>query len=84
VAQVWRDPNGRQADLARRLRAVDVQPLREQTGRAAGELLARTGTADVVDATVVLVAERGDRIVTSDPEDLETLAAGLGLIIVAC
>jgi hypothetical protein len=37
VAQVWRDPTGRQVNLARLLRAVDVRPIDEQAGRNAGE-----------------------------------------------
>jgi hypothetical protein len=41
-------------------------------------LLARTGGADVIDAALVLLADDGDDIVTSDPEDLEPLAAVLG------
>ena len=44
--------------------------------RAAGELLARTGTTDVVDALLSLVAVPGDQVLTSDPDDLTTLARG--------
>ena len=86
VAQVWRDPRGRQAKLARLFRAVDVRPIDEQAGRNAGELLGRAEMADVIDATLVLVARAGDRIVTSDPEDIRQLAsvAQLGAVIVAC
>ncbi len=75
VAQVWRDRLGRQVDLARLLRAVDVRAVRHEDGRAAGVLLAAAGTADAIDATVVLLAAPGDRIVTSDPDDLTRLAA---------
>ena len=75
VAQVWRDRHGRQANLARLLRAVDIRPIQDQDGRAAGLLLAAAGTADAIDASVVLLAERGDRILTSDPDDLTHLAA---------
>src|ERR1700722_10726548 len=35
VAQVWRDPAGRQVELARLLRAVDVKPVDERLGREA-------------------------------------------------
>jgi hypothetical protein len=39
-----------------------------------GRLLAASGTADIVDAHVVVCARRaGQRIVTSDPEDLRVL-----------
>lgn len=38
-------------------------------------------TSDVVDASVVLVARlRGDRVVTSDPDDIATIDAGLELV----
>jgi hypothetical protein len=75
VAQVWRDRHGRQASLARLLRAVDVRPISQYDGREAGALLAAAGSADPIDATVVLLAAPGDRIVTSDPDDLTLLAA---------
>ena len=75
VAQVWRDRRGRQVSLARLLQAVDVRPVSAGDGRAAGELLADAGTADPIDATVVLLAGPGDRILTSDPADLTRLAA---------
>ena len=86
VAQVWRDRHGRQANLARLLRAVDVRPVSHSDGREAGVLLAEAGTADPIDATVVLLAAPGDRILTSDPEDLARLAAAAcnSAAIVAC
>ena len=52
VAQVWRDRHGRQANLARLLRAVD-----HQDGRQASVLLGQAGTPDPIDACVVLLAE---------------------------
>lgn len=75
VAQVWRDGR-RQVTLSRFLRGTEVSviPLDEGLSRAAGELCGLTGTADVVDATVVLVARGSqDIIVTSDPSDLRRL-----------
>ena len=86
VAQVWRDRHGRQAGLAQLLRAVDVRAVSPQDGRRAGVLLGITGTSDPVDATVVLLAAPGDRIVTSDPQDLAALAeaAANRAVIVAC
>jgi hypothetical protein len=86
VAQVWRDPQGRQVNLVRLLRAVDVRPIDGDIGRKAGELLGRAQRADVIDATLVLVARAGDRIVTSDAEDIRelALAAQLQVVIVAC
>jgi hypothetical protein len=86
VAQVWRDPTGRQAELARLLRAVDVKAVDQQMGRHAGVLVGRTKASDAVDATVVATASPGDRVLTSDPEDIRTLvaAAGLPILVVPC
>ena len=86
VAQVWRDRHGRQVNLARLLRAVDVRAVDHGDGRQAGVLLAAAGTADPIDATVVLLAAPGDRILTSDPADLTRLAAAAGSrpVIVSC
>jgi hypothetical protein len=89
VAQAWRDRQGhgaRQANLARLLQAVKVQPIGDQEGREAGALLGQAGTADPIDATVVLLANPGDRILTSDPDDLTRLAeaAKCRAVVVAC
>jgi hypothetical protein len=78
VAQVWRDRRGRQARLAHLLRAVDVRAVDQDAGRAAGALLAAAGSADPIDATVVLLARAGDRILTSDPDDLTRLVEASG------
>jgi hypothetical protein len=86
VAQVWRDRHGRQANLARLLPAVDVCAVSQRDGRDAGVLQAAAGTADAVDATVVLLAAAGDRILTSDSGDMTQLAAAADnrAVIVAC
>lgn len=86
LSQVWRDGRGRQASLARFLRAVDVRTLADGDGRSAGALLGRSGTSDPIDATVVLMAAPGDRILTSDPEDIRHLAdaAGKAIVIIPC
>ena len=86
LAQAWRDHGGRQVRLARLLQAVKVLPIQDQDGREAGALLGRAGTSDPIDATVVLLADPGDRILTSDPDDLAKLAeaAGNRAVIVAC
>ena len=73
LGQAWRG-GSRQARLARALEGIDVRPLDAALGRAAGELLGRTRGADVVDAALVLLANDGDVIVTSDLDDLEPLA----------
>ena len=86
VAQVWRDRHGRQVNLARLLRAVDVRAVSQHDGRDAGVLQAQAGTADAIDATVVLLAAPGDRILTSDPSDITALATAAEnrAVIVAC
>jgi predicted nucleic acid-binding protein len=75
VGQAWRD--GRvQVTLARFLRIdeVEIIPLDEQLARACGELCGATDTADIIDASVVILARsRGDHIITSDPRDLRRL-----------
>lgn len=86
VAQVWRDRQGRQVNLARLLQAVDVRAVSQRDGRDAGILQATAGTSDAIDATVVLLASAGDRILTSDPADLGRLAAAADsrAVIVTC
>ena len=86
LAQAWRDGHGRQVNLARLLQATDVRAVTQRDGRAAGELQAAAGTADAVDATVVLMAARGDRVLTSGPGDIARLAAaaGNGAVVIAC
>ena len=78
VGQAWRGGGPRQALLAVALAGVDIRPLDESLGRAAGSLLAADGSSDVIDAALVLLADDGDDILTSDPEDLQSLAVQLG------
>lgn len=82
IGQVWRDGR-RQARLARLLgsEGVEIVGLDDFGARAAGQLCGVSGTADVIDATVVLCAQaRGRRIATSDPEDMRHLDPALVLI----
>jgi hypothetical protein len=79
VGQVWRGGSGRQARLARLLPGVRVTPLDERLGRRAGVLLGRARRADVIDAALVLLAEDGDTILTSDPRGVRPLAVNAGL-----
>jgi PIN domain nuclease of toxin-antitoxin system len=79
VGQVWRTGGPRQARLARLLAGVRVEALDDQLGRRAGALLARTRRSGVIDAALVLLASDGDSILTSDPGDLEPLAAAAGV-----
>ena len=84
VGQVWRDGR-RQARLARLLGAeqTEVIALDDRRARDAGQLCGVRRTADVIDASVVLCARaRGDRIVTSDPDDIRRLDSSIPLIAV--
>lgn len=75
VAEVWRDAGGRQANLARLLKSVDVKAVDQRLGQEAGVLLGKAGVTDAADATVVAIATTGDRVLTSDPIDIRRLAA---------
>jgi hypothetical protein len=86
IAEVWRDERGRQASLARLLKAVDVRPVDQHLGQEAGALLGRASAKDPADATVVAVAATGDRILTSDPHDIRRLvsASRRAIHVLAC
>ena len=82
LAQVWRDGR-RQALLARALRNPGIieAPLDHDDARQAGELLRASGTADVVDAHVVVLARRLEApVITSDPGDMARLNTSIALI----
>lgn len=77
VAQTWHgDP--KQARLAMLLRGVDERTLTGEQARLVGRLLRQSGTADVVDGTIVDIADDGDEILTSDPTDIRALALSAG------
>lgn len=86
VAEAWRDQAGRQANLARLLKSIDVRVVDLDLGRQAGVLLGKAGAGQAPDATVLAVAETGDRVVTSDPDDIEQLvkASGRTIRVVWC
>jgi hypothetical protein len=73
VAQAWRG-GSRQAVLSRMLKTAQEFPLDEEGSRRVGELLKRSKTSDVIDASVVDLALSGDVVLTSDPADIEHLA----------
>lgn len=82
IAQSWRG-GSRQARLARflRLPTVTVIALDEPEARAAGALCGRVGTADIVDASVVICArDRDHAVITSDADDLTALDPTLPLV----
>lgn len=82
LAQAWRD-GARQARLSRLLATpeVEIAPLDGRSAREVGQLLARRGTSDVVDASVAICARRrGHAVVTSDPVDILELDPELPVI----
>lgn len=84
VAQVWRD-GGRQVRLARLLGSplCEVAALDDHAARASGQLCGVSETADVVDASVVVIARRRAlRVLTSDVNDLRRLDPRLDLVAV--
>jgi len=73
VAQVVRNP-ARQVRLLGVLRGVEIHGL--DNGIAVGKRLTQSGTADVVDAHLAVLAERLDTFVlTTDPDDMRALGA---------
>ncbi|HEX3743316.1 MAG TPA: hypothetical protein VHW09_05290 [Bryobacteraceae bacterium] len=84
LAQAMRNP-AKQARLSRLIRqaGTDLVALDGPDATAVGLLLAKTGTADIVDAHVVVCALRARQaVVTSDANDLERIGPGLHLVTV--
>lgn len=84
LAQAIRRPE-RQARLARLVRqpTTDVIALDRVDATHVGRLLAASGTADITDAHVVVCARRsGQRVVTSDPDDLHRLDPDLEVVAI--
>lgn len=81
IAQAWRGGRG-QAQLARALVHCHEVVLDGAVARASGRLCGRTGTNDIVDASVAVAAahfapvER-TVVATSDADDIEALTAAL-------
>lgn len=73
IAEAWRG-GARSARIARLLEASVVEPLFEELARTAGEAVGALKGAGVIDALVMAsAARRGDRVLTSDFDDLERL-----------
>lgn len=75
LGQVWRD-GARQARIAALVGSsgCHVEILDQALAKSAGVLCGRAGTADVIDATVVLAARTtGTCVLTSDPDDIARL-----------
>lgn len=79
AAQVVRDPR-RQARLMLTLRGCEIVPFEEDDVFPVGTLLASSGTSDVVDGLVAVMAVKASAaVVTSDPDDIAHLLATLGV-----
>ncbi|MGO9661444.1 MAG: type II toxin-antitoxin system VapC family toxin [Acidimicrobiales bacterium] len=79
LAEVLRGQR-RDARVHSLLSAVEKVPVTPELGRAAGELLGRTGRDDTVDAVVAVTAQSVGRLVrllTGDPADLRALTADM-------
>lgn len=77
LAQAWR--GGPQPQLSRLLAGCLVREFTEQQARTVGRALAQTGATDIVDASVVVIAQRfNEEVLTSDPDDLGPVAVALG------
>ena len=77
LAQAWR--GGHQPQLSRLLAGCEVREFTELHARTVGRVLRESGSVDIVDASVVVMAQRfGEEVLTSDPEDLGPIAATLG------
>jgi ethanolamine utilization microcompartment shell protein EutS len=84
LAQAIRNP-ARQTRLSRLIRqpATDLVALDGRDATAVGLLLAKSATADIVDAHVVICAQRaGQAVVTSDPGDIGLIDPELRLVAV--
>jgi hypothetical protein len=73
VAQVWRK-GARQARLALLLQGLLEVELTRERARRIGTLLGNAGRRDVIDGSIIDAAVDGDEILTTDPDDITTLA----------
>jgi len=77
LAEAWR--GGPQPLLSRVLEGCVIEALDEPAARVVGQLLARSHTTDVVDASLAAGAlRRGDAVLTSDQRDIQALASAVG------
>jgi hypothetical protein len=73
LVEAWRG-GVRSARIAKMLKACVVEPLFGELARRAGEAIGAVEGATVVDAVVMAsAAQRGDRVLTSDVDDLDRL-----------
>jgi len=84
LAQALRRPE-QQTRLSRLVRqpSTDVVALDRVDTTNVGRLLAASGTTDIADAHVVICARRnGERVLTSDPDDLRRLDPALEVVAI--
>lgn len=84
LAQAIRN-HARQARLSRLIRqaSTDLVPLNGPDATAVGLLLAESATTDIVDAHVVICAQRsGQVVVTNDPGDIGRIDPKLRLVVI--
>ena len=73
LAQAWREP-ARQVPLAMLVKSIKVHPFGDP--RVIGQRCARTGTSDVVDASLAVLADQlGVKVLTTDAADMRRLGA---------
>ena len=77
VGEVWRG-GARSSETSQVLAGIEVRPLDDDLGRAAGVLLGRSRQADAIGAAVVLLANDGDDIITSDSDVLGPMVEATG------
>ena len=82
LSQVWRaGPRQHRLHLLMTAETVDVVALDRNEALLVGALLARSGSADVVDGSVASCAKRrGHAVITSDPDDISRIDGSLVLV----
>lgn len=77
LAESWR--GGPQHQVSRLLKGCRIESMQEAQARAVGELIGRSGLADIVDVAVAEGAgRRGDAVVTSNRAHIEQVAEAVG------
>ncbi len=88
IAQIWRGGGGRQANVARLIRAgragvraIVIDDLTDHRARQIGVMIGQTRHADIADVHVALVAaEHGHAVLTSDDGDITAVDPSLAII----
>jgi hypothetical protein len=78
VAQVWRS-GSLQANLAPVLAGIEAASLDTFAVRSVGEVLALSGTVDVVDGHLGIIVRSGDTVLIGDPKDIKKILSARGV-----